>query len=91
MSRSNGLFARPGLGPNRQRGVRLDRSPIQGELCLERVKVVRNDLRDSGLELVQLRPKAAATKRKEPGLARGVLSRLAAVRDLFGFFGAHRT
>jgi hypothetical protein len=69
----------------------LGRSPIQGELCLERVKVVRNDLSDSGLELVQLRPKAAAMKPKEAGSKKGAFSRLAAVRGLLGFFGAHRT
>jgi hypothetical protein len=34
------------------------RSPVQGELTLEGVKVVRNDLSDADLELVPSRPKA---------------------------------
>ncbi|MGO8675458.1 MAG: hypothetical protein ACLQVX_06270 [Limisphaerales bacterium] len=91
MSRSNGLFRRPGTKRDRQPAARLDRSPIQVELCLERVRVVRNDLSDSGLELVQLRPKAPAAKPKEAGLARSAFCRLAAVRGLLGFFWAKRT
>jgi hypothetical protein len=91
LSRSNGLFGRPGLKPDGQHGARLDRTPIQVELCLDRVKVVRNDLSDSGLELVQLRPKAPAAKPKEAGFGKGAFCRLATVRGLFGFFGANRT
>jgi len=90
-SRFIGLFGRSGLKPERQPGPRLDLSAAQGELRLERVKVVRNDLSDSDLELVQLRPRAAATKPKEVGLGKRVASRLAGMRSLLGLFGVNRT
>ncbi len=90
-SRFAGLFGRSKLKPKRQAGAPLGRSPIQEELSLERVRVVRNDLSDSDLELVQLRPKAAATKPKEVGSGKRASSRLAAVRTLLGFFGDNRT
>jgi len=52
---------------------------------------VRNDLSDEDLELVELRPRAAATKPKEVGLGKRAFSRLAGVRSLLGLFGANRT
>ena len=90
-SRFNGLFGRSGLKPETRPSAPLDPSAIQGELRLERVKVVRNDLSDSDLELVQLRPRAGATKPKEVGTGKGASSRLAGVRSLLGLFGANRT
>jgi hypothetical protein len=90
-SRFNGLFGRSGLKPERQPSPRLDLSAVQGELRLERIKVVRNDFSESDLELVELRPRAAATKPQEVGLGKRVSSRLAGVRSLLGLFGANRT
>jgi hypothetical protein len=69
----------------------LDWSAIQGELRLEQVKVVRNDLSDTDLELVELRPRTAAARPKEAGLAKSGPSRLAGLRSLLGLFGANRT
>jgi hypothetical protein len=69
----------------------LDLPVVQGELRLERVKVMRNDLSDSDLELVLLRPRAAAAKPKAVELGKGASCRLAGVRSLLGFFWANRT
>jgi len=66
------------------------KAPAQGELRLERVKVVRNDLSDSDRGLVELRPKAAKAKAGAGGSGKGAFFRLAAVRGLFGLFGANR-
>lgn len=41
------------------------RPPTQGELCLDNVKVVRNDLSDADIEVVPAKPTAA--KAKETG------------------------
>jgi hypothetical protein len=90
-SRFNGLFGRSELKPERQPRAPLEPSPIQGELRLERVKVVRNDLSDSDLELVQLRPRAGATKPKEVGMGKRGFWGLAGVRSLLGLFRAKRT
>ena len=89
--RFDGLFGRSGLEPERQAGASLDWSAIQGELRLEQVKVVRNDLSDTDLELVELRPRTAAARPKEAGLAKSGPSRLAGLRSLLGLFGANRT
>jgi len=43
----------------RRRVVRSNASPVQGELALERVQVVRNDLSDADLEVVPMRARAA--------------------------------
>lgn len=86
-----GLFGWPDLKPKKSPGARLDRPVLQAELRLEHVKVVRNDLNESDLELVQLRPKAAATKPNGGGSGKHASSRLAAVRHLLEFFGAKRT
>lgn len=51
------LFKRPGPKPA---AARLDRRPVQTELSLERVKVVRNDLTDADLEVVTPRPVKSA-------------------------------
>jgi hypothetical protein len=40
---------------------------VQVELSLERVKVVRNDLSDSDLDIVRCRSEATSTKRSSPG------------------------
>ncbi len=40
---------------------------VQGELSLDRIKVVRNDLTDSDLEIVQARPPAVPVKRAPAG------------------------
>ncbi|HXP61029.1 MAG TPA: hypothetical protein VN829_11085, partial [Dongiaceae bacterium] len=90
-SRIRAWFGRSECKPARRPTPRLGWSPIQEELRLDRVKVVRNDLRDSDLELVQLRPRIAAAKPKGVGVAKRVYSRLAGLRGLLGFFGAKRT
>lgn len=45
--------ARPEPGP-------FTKAPVQGELSLDRIKVVRNDLSDADLEIVPARPKATS-------------------------------
>ncbi len=54
-------LGRPGKPAGLQRPVA---GPVQGELSLDRVRVVRNDLRDSDVEVVPLR---AVTGRPERG------------------------
>jgi hypothetical protein len=56
-----------------------EKPAVQGELSLDRVKVMRNDLSDADLEVVQAKPSMAAavaavaakptTRRAEPALA----------------------
>lgn len=65
--RQNGLLLRPGMRSSPNAG------PLQGELSLENVRVVRNDLRGSDLEFVLLRS-SRPTPGNEP--AHGVLGRL---------------
>ena len=64
------------------------RPAVQGELLLEHVKVVRNDLSDSDFELAQLRPRSAPAG--EVGMGKRAQPRLAAVRGLIALFGADR-
>ncbi len=63
---------------------RFPKPPVQGELSLDRVRVVRNDLRDADPELVPAREPAAPTKpaaapqgETKPGLAEGRWGRVA--------------
>jgi len=58
--------------------------PVQGELSLDRVRVVRNDLRDADLEVVPAGERAARAKlagaphdEAKPGLAEGRWGRVA--------------
>jgi hypothetical protein len=43
-----------------RRATQQETKPVQGELSLERVKVVRNDLSDADLEVVRVRASAPA-------------------------------
>ena len=90
-SRFRGWFGRSECKPATRPTPPLRWSPIQEELRLDRVKVVRNDFRDSDLELVQLRSRIVATKPQEVGVGKRPGLRLAGLRGLLGFFGAKRT
>ena len=90
-SRFRGWFGPSERKPARRPTPPLRWSPIQEELRLDRVKVVRNDFRDSDLELVQLRSRMVAAKPREPGAGKRAYPRLAGLRGLLGFFGAKRT
>ena len=79
-----------GPGGSAAGGVR-SKGGAQGEFRLERVKVVRNDLSDSDLELVELRPKAAAGKPAGARRGRGASFCLPGMRGLLGLFGVNRT
>ena len=48
-----GMFARSRRSPEAEAKPRLSKSPVQGELALNRIKVVRNDLSDADLEVVR--------------------------------------
>jgi hypothetical protein len=52
LARSGGKAAKPAI-------PRFPKPPVQGELSLDRIKVVRNDLSDADLELVPAKPPAA--------------------------------
>lgn len=54
------------LNPFATQGAPIPRTPVQGELSLDRVKPVRNDLSDTDLELVATVKKPPAT----PGMVR---------------------
>jgi hypothetical protein len=54
------LFSRPAPNPARAVLAR-PTAPVQGELSLDRIKVVRNDLSDADLEIVPRQPPAART------------------------------
>ncbi len=52
-------IARPPRKSGKAAIPRFDKPAVQGELSLDRVKVVRNDLSDTDLEIVPANPKAA--------------------------------
>jgi hypothetical protein len=49
---------------------RFTEPPVQGELSLDRIKVVRNDLSDADLEVIPARPPTAPVTRANAGAAR---------------------
>lgn len=55
----NPLSYLPSRDPAAKKSARPARAPVQGELSLEKVKVVRNDLSDSDVEIVTVRPAAS--------------------------------
>jgi hypothetical protein len=86
----NPLAYLPSKGPGAKPG-RSERPPVQAELSLERVKVVRNDLSEADLEVVPARPRPA-----EPGPLRvlqpaAVQMPTAWNRISSRFFGAEHT
>jgi hypothetical protein len=56
-----GLLSRPPGKPVRAAAPRLTKLAVQGELSLDRIKVVRNDLSDADLEIVGAKPAPVAT------------------------------
>jgi hypothetical protein len=54
-----GLFTRPSGRAAKPAIPRFPKPPVQGELSLDRIKVVRNDLSDADLEVVAAKPPAA--------------------------------
>lgn len=55
------LFPRPASRPARATLSSPNRPPVQGELSLDKIKVVRNDLSDTDLEIVPLQSPTART------------------------------
>ena len=72
---------------------RFTKPPVQGELSLDRIKVVRNDLSDADLEVVPAKvPTAPASS--EPALRTGKEAGVAESRwrgATAGLFGAGKT
>ena len=54
-----GLVARRPLKEPKSAIPRFTKPPVQGELSLDRIKVLRNDLSDSDLEVVPAKPSTA--------------------------------
>jgi len=54
------LVARPSRKASKPAISRFSKPPVQGELSLDRVKVVRNDLSDADLEVIPARSKLAS-------------------------------
>jgi hypothetical protein len=61
MPKLSGLFARRRVVAGKPAIPQFSKPPVQGELSLDRVKVVRNDLSEADLEVVPARLKAAPT------------------------------
>jgi len=59
--RMSGLLARPRAKAVRPAIPRLTKHLVQSQLSLDRIRVVRNDLRDADLEVVTARPPPAPT------------------------------
>ncbi len=57
--RLRALMTRPGGEPAKAGVLRPPKLPVQGELSLARIKVVRNDLSDTDWEVVRAKPPAA--------------------------------
>ena len=88
-----GLFARSGSKAAKSAIPRFPKPAVQGELSLERIQVVRNDLSDADLEIVPAKPMATpATATPAPRLivkAEGAKSAWGRVRSRI--LGAGRT
>ncbi|MGA2864743.1 MAG: hypothetical protein ABSF95_09670 [Verrucomicrobiota bacterium] len=89
--RLQALFVRSEPGPVKSAIPRLTRPPVQGELSLERVRVVCNDLSDSGPQIVQIRWKAASASPTSPALAKAAPCGPAGGRGVLGLFSVNRT
>jgi hypothetical protein len=55
----SGRFARPNVKPTKPAVPQFSKPAVQGELSLDQVRVIRNDLSDADLEIVTARKKAA--------------------------------
>jgi len=84
------LWARAEPKPKSPAIRRFEPPPVQGELTLDRVKVVRNDLSDADLQFVQLRSQAKASPTL-PGLEASLPSELGEVGKPARLSGAHQT
>jgi hypothetical protein len=60
-----GLLARPRAQKPKSAILRFTKTPVQGELSLDRIKVVRNDLSDADLEVVPAKRSAARQQPEE--------------------------
>jgi len=89
--RLQALFVRSEPGPVKSAIPRLTRPPVQGELSLERIRVVCNDLSDTGPQIVQIRSKAAWASPTSPALAEAAPSGPAGGRGMLRLFGANPT
>ena len=75
-TRKNGLLAKVGswFAPRKKQPKpaipQLTRAPLQGELSLDNVKVVRNDLSDADIEIVPAKPASAKPKEAAPAQPR---------------------
>ncbi len=88
------LWVRAGSEPGQSALPRFDRLPVQGELTLDRVKVVRNDLSDAESQCEQRsRPQPAKASPSLPGLEESLSCDLEAARtgEPAGLLGPHRT
>ncbi len=92
-ARFDAWLSRPRSRPAKAAIPQFSRAPVQGELKLDQIKVVRNDLSDSDLEVVPAKPRAAA-EAAAPVLTRA--ESLAAAGTTWGrmatrLFGAGKT
>ena len=88
-----GLFARSGGQAAKRAIPRFAEPPVQGELSLDRIKVVRNDLSDADLEVVSAKPSAAPAA---PAPAPRAVEKAEGTRSAWGrvtnrFLGAAKT
>jgi hypothetical protein len=59
VEKAGSLLLRPGVKPLKSGPSQIPKGPVQGELSLERIKVIRNDLSDTDLEIVPVKAPAA--------------------------------
>jgi hypothetical protein len=60
------IIARRRSKPAKSAIPRFDKSPVQTELSLDQIRVLRNDLRDADLEVVAARPPTPAAAPAKP-------------------------
>ncbi len=58
IAKADSWLSKVGTRPAKPAIPRFSKSPVQGELRLDQIKVVRNDLSDSDVDIVAARPKA---------------------------------
>jgi len=87
-----GLFQRLGLNPFRPKPAgRKTAAPVQGELRLEAVRVIRNDLSETDLEIIPAAKKAEETVAPPAAGVNPEATRLVWRRVAARLFGAGRT
>ncbi len=82
MGRMKARLSRIYVKPSRRDVPRFSKTPVQVELSLDKVRVVRNDLSDTDLEIVPARKKSQASRGNDSSPCKTTVSESSAVQDV---------